>query len=54
MVTLFEDSRDDAENRGERLGYCNTHHVRVVDEDCPQCKDDEYRSNLQDLIKGEE
>ena len=26
----------------------------VVDEDCPQCNDDEYHSNLQDLIEGEE
>ena len=54
MVTFFEDSREEAENRGEHVGYCNTHHIRVVDEDCPQCNDDEYYSNLQDLIEGEE
>ena len=54
MTTLFEDSREDAENRGEHVGYCNVHPVRVVDEDCPQCNDDEYHSNLQDLIEGEE
>jgi hypothetical protein len=55
MTTFSEDSREEAENRGEHVGYCNVHHVKVVDEDCPQCNDDfEYHSNVPDLTEGEE